>query len=196
MKIKFVSVSVVIALAAIIIIGTACSKNSTASVPATENTTTLTVNFSGNAPFAFFSFKNNAIVANSDSASAKWDFALRLTTFLVNSNASGPGSAGVIVKDSIFDNIFQAPASGYAYDTTTNKLAIKDGSWYNYDIATHAFIPKAGKVFIFRTADNKYAKMEILAAVYEAFAGPVPQKIDYKIRFVYQADGSGNLRKQ
>jgi hypothetical protein len=118
---------------------------------------------------------------------------LRLTTFLVNSNASGPGNAGVIMQDGIFDNIGSAPASGYAYDTTAGKLAIKDGSWYNYNITTHVFIPIPGKVFIFRTADNHYAKMEILEANYEPFVGPVPQKIDYKVRFVYQGNGTANF---
>ena len=136
---------------------------------------------------SFFSFKNGA-VNNADSASNKWDFGLRLTTFLVNSNASGPGSAGVIMQDGIFDNITSAPAGGYAYDTAAAKLAIKDGSWYNYNVTTHVFTPIPGKVFIFRTADNHYAKMEILEATYEPFVGPVPQKIDYKIRFAYQAN--------
>jgi hypothetical protein len=114
----------------------------------------------------------------------------------VNSNASGPGDAAVIMQDGIFDNITQAPETGYAFDTTSTRLAIKDGTWYDYNGATRSFVPKAGKVFIFRTADNKYAKMEILEATYDPFVGTVPDKINYKIRFVYQADGTRNLQKQ
>ena len=175
----------------------ACNKDDdNPAQPATESSTIVKVNFDRNAPFTFFSFKNNAVVANSDSASTKWAFALRLTTILVNSNASGPGSAGVILQDAIFDNITEAPATGYAYDTASNKLAIKDGTWFDYNGATRSFVPKAGKVFIFKTADNRFAKMEILEATYDNFVGIFPEKINYRIRFVYQGDGSRNLKKQ
>lgn len=181
-------------LLSVILILPACKKDDDP-VPATESTTNIKVNFPVTASYTFFSFKNNAVVANTDSSSAKWDFGIRLTTILVNSNASGPGNAGALVQDGVFNNILQAPSSGYAYDTTSSKLAIKDGSWYDYNQVTRSFSPKAGKVFLFRTADNKYAKMEILEATYDPFVGPTPQTINYKIRFVYQSDGSGNLTK-
>ncbi|MEJ7737752.1 MAG: HmuY family protein [Chitinophagaceae bacterium] len=164
-------------------------------VPPTENTTIISVHFPPTAPYTFFNFKSNTVIPNTDSASTKWDFGLRLTSFIVNSNASGPGNAAVILKDGIFDNVTEAPSQGYAYDTASNKLAVKDGSWYDYNPATRTFVPKAGKVFIFRTVDNKYAKMEILEATYENFVGLTPLKIKYKIRFSYQTDGSLNLRK-
>src|ERR1044072_1173481 len=82
---------------------TACKKDDApAPQPATESSTTIKVNFSPVTPYTLFSFKSNAIVANTDSNSVKWDFAVRLTNFLVNSNASGPGSAGVILQDGVF----------------------------------------------------------------------------------------------
>ncbi len=178
-----------------VLVSMSCKKDSdVVQQPAKENTTTIKVNFSAPA-YTLFSFKNNAVVANTDSVSANWDFALRLTTFKVNSNASGPGAAGVIMQDGIFDNITTAPSSGYAYDTATNKFAIKDGTWYDYNTTTHSFVPKAGKIFIFRTADNRYAKMEILTTTYDPFVGTTPEKINYTIRFVYQADGSTSLKK-
>lgn len=187
--------SLLLASVAMIVL-TACKKDDVV-VPqlATENTTVLKVNFSPLSPYTFFSFKNNAMVANADSSSIKWDFALRLTTFLINSNASGPGSAGVIMQSGVFDNVTVAPTTGYAYDTTTTKLAIKDGSWYDYNRTTNSFVPKAGRVFIFRTADNKYAKMEIVEANYDPFTGMTPSIINYKIRFTYQANGSTMLSK-
>lgn len=173
-----------------------CSKKDdtvTPSVPITK-TKDITVNFSSAAPFTFFSFKDTTVVSNADSSSAKWDFALRLTTFLVNGNSSGPGSGGVIVQDGVYDNIKTAPATGYAYDTTSSKRAIKDGSWYDYNPATRSFVPKAGKVFIFRNADGvHYSKMELLSTNYVPFTGMFPQQIIYKMRFTYQPDGSKNF---
>ncbi len=173
-----------------------CTKDKTTqpSVPVTK-TKDITVNFANTTSFTLFSFKDTAVVVNTDSTTSKWDFALRLTTFLVNSNSGGPGNAGVIMQDGVFDNIKTAPATGYAYDTTASQRAIKDGSWYDYNPTTRGFVPKAGKVFIFRTADGlHYAKMELLSANYAPFAGPVPQQIIYKMRFTYQPDGSKNFQ--
>jgi hypothetical protein len=187
MKHKIIYGSVCLAL-----IFAACSKNKTDVVilPTTVKTKNITVNFSSSSTFTFFSFRDTTVIANSDSASTKWDFALRLTTFLVNSNASGPGNAGVILQNGMYDNIIEAPVSGYAYDTTSSQKAIKDGSWYDYNPTTHSFVPKAGKVFIFRTADGHYAKMELLSVSYEPFAGPVPQRLIYNFRYTYQPNSS------
>jgi len=170
---------------------TACTKDSTMPLVSITTTQTLSVNFSTASKYAFFSFKDSAVVANTDSVTGKWDFGLRLTTFLVNSNASGPGNAGVIVQDGIFSSITSAPSTGYGYDSSTVKLAIKDGSWYDYNTTTHAFAPKAGKVFIFRTADGAhYAKMQLLGVDYAPFTGPVPVTLLYKFQYTYQTSGS------
>ena len=177
-------------VAGLIVSMTACKKSSTTPIPTFEKTDSLKVSFSSSNPYTFFSFKNDAVVANSDSASTKWDFGLRFTTFIVNSYASGPGNAGVILQNSSYSTITSVPSSGYAYDTTSSQKAIKDGSWYNYNPTTHSFAPKAGQVFLFRTADNKYVKMELLAVDYEPFVGPVPVTLIYRFRYTYQPDGS------
>lgn len=184
------------AAVALVVFFTACSKSDTAPVvvPAYSSTQTLTVNFSTAKPYAFFGFKDSSLVVNTDSATAKWDFGLRFTNFLVNSNASGPGAAGVIMQDGVFANLTTAPTTGYAYDTTSTKLAIKDGSWYDYNVLTHAFVPKAGKVFFFRTADGAhYAKMQLLAVDYAPFTGPAPSQLLYKFQYVYQPSGAASF---
>jgi hypothetical protein len=184
--------SLIVTMALVIFIS-ACQKTDTAPtvVPAFSSTQTLTVNFSTAKSYAFFAFKDSSLVMNTDSATAKWDFGLRLTSFLVNSNASGPGNAGVIMQDGVFASLGTAPSSGYAYDTTSAKLAIKDGSWYDYNGLTHAFIPKAGKVFFFRTADGThYAKMQLLAVDYAPFTGPAPSQLLYKFQYRYQPNGT------
>lgn len=170
-----------------------CNKDKTVTQPTTVKTKNITVNFSPTSAFTFFSFRDTTVIANTDSASTKWDFGLRLTTFLVNSNASGPGNAGAILQDAVYDNVAAAPSTGYAYDTTASQRAIKDGSWYDYNPATHAFTPKAGKTFIFRTADGHYAKMELLSVSYEPFTGPVPQRLIYTFRYTYQPNNSNSF---
>ncbi|MGG9961648.1 HmuY family protein [Ferruginibacter sp. SUN106] len=168
-----------------------CKKDTaTPQVTIIEKTDSVKVNFSSATAYTFFSFKNDAIVANSDSATTKWDFGLRFTTFILNSHTYGPGNAGAILQTGIYSNVTAAPDAGYAYDTTASQKAIKDGSWYDYNPTTHAFSPKAGQTFIFRTADNYYVKMELLAVDYEAFTGPVPQRLIYRFRYTYQSNNS------
>ena len=169
---------------------TSCKKDSDPQITTVEKTDSLTVNFSPAAPYTFFSFKNGAMVANSDSATTNWDFGLRLTTFILNSHAYGPGNAGAILQNSIYANVTTAPGAGYAYDTTTSQKAIVDGSWYDYNPATHSFAPKAGQTFIIRTADNHYVKMELLSVDYEPFVGPTPVRLIYHFRYTYQSSGS------
>jgi hypothetical protein len=179
--------------ASAIILTTACSKDDDIIVNAPTITTkidSINVNFSNTAAFVFFSLKNGSVIANTDSATTKWDFAMRRTTFLVNSASSGPGNAGAILQDALYNAVTAAPATGYAVDTSASARAIKDGSWYNYNPTTRIFTPKAGKTFIFRTAEGKFAKMELLATDYLPFVGQFPDKIKYKFTYTYQDNGS------
>lgn len=168
-----------------------CKKDTTPVATTISGTKTISVNFSSASNYTLFRFSDSSVVANTDSATNKWDFGLRLTTFIVNSNAGGPGAGGAILANATFDATAIAPTTGYAYDTTTTQRAIKDGSWYAYNPTTHAFTPQAGKVFIFKTADGAhYAKMELLAVDYAPFVGMTPTSLLYKFRYSYQANGT------
>jgi len=180
----------VIALVACSSLITSCKKDETPQITIITKTDSLSVNFSSSKPFVFFNFKNGVVVANADSASTKWDFGLRFTTFILNSNAYGPGNAGAILQNTLYSAVTEAPTTGYAYDTSSAQKAIKDGSWYNYNPTTRSFSPKAGQTFFFRTADNFYVKMELLAVDYAAFVGMQPDKLMYRFRYTYQANGS------
>jgi hypothetical protein len=193
----------VLAFAALVTGFVSCGKKDTPTptpTPAITQTDSVQAVFNPAGAYTYFSFKNNAVVAGTDSNSTKWDFAFRFVNIIVNSHASGPGTAGVITQTGIFNNFTMAPETGYAYDTTSTKLAInaKDrdpNAWYLYDVTVHALSPKAGQFFVFRTSDNHYVKMEILSVTTDVpFTNPVPPTyIWYKFRFTYQADGSRNF---
>lgn len=143
--------------------------------------------------FTFFSFKNG-IVANADSATTKWDLAFRGTTILTNGGSSGSGVGGAIVKDALFTDIKEAPTTGYAQDTKA-LLAVPTGSgkgWYNYSSTTNQITPIAGKIIVVKTADGKYAKMEILSYYKGSPVAPDANSVAryYSFRYTYQADGS------
>lgn len=185
----------IIALAAIIGF-TSCEKDETPT-PSVVNTKDFLVNGSASSGnYNFFKFETAGEIPASDSNSTKWDFAMRFETFIVNSNASGPGNAGVQILSQPFDNVTDAPSTGYRYDTAAAQKAIKGSDWYTYNPTTRTFSPIAGKTFIFRTATGKYAKMEVLAADPADDLGNIvvpptrPTKIKYKIRVAYQPSGS------
>ncbi len=148
--------------------------------------------------FTLFNFASGIVVPNTDSASTKWDIGFKGTSIIFNSGISGPGNAGVIIKDGILDDIAMAPTSGYLSDNTSS-LAIPAGSgkgWYTYDGQAMVIRPTAGKIFIIRTADNKYAKMEIINYYKDAPANPtfmIPARY-YTFRYFYQGDGSVVLK--
>jgi hypothetical protein len=185
--------------AAILFLAVSCKKDEKPT-PATVATIDFLVNGSASqGNYDFFSFSNGARAAAKDSNSTAWDFAMRFETFIVNSNASGPGNAGVQILNTPFDNVTVAPESGYKYDTTTAQKAIKGSDWYIYNATTRTFAPIAGRTFVFRTATNNYAKLEVLSADPADDAGNLvvpptrPTKIKYKIRFAYQPANTRNF---
>jgi hypothetical protein len=152
--------------------------------------------------FTLFSFKTGAIVANADSATSNWDLGFNGTTIIVNSGTSGPGSAGAQVVTGIFDELDEAPESGYGTDDKTTvpaTYAIPRGSgngWYNYNPSTFVISPIAGRVIVVKTSEGKYAKMEILSYYKDSPASPSSTDIDrhYTFRYVYQS-GTGTSFK-
>ncbi len=113
-----------------------------------------------------FSFESGGIVTGDD-----WDIAFRGTTIIVNGGSATAsdqpernGNAAAYIASGIFDDINTVDTALFVQDDSDNGLAITTGSgngWYNYNSTNHTITPIAGKVLIFRTSDNLYAKVEI-----------------------------------
>jgi hypothetical protein len=150
--------------------------------------------------FTLFSFKTGAIVPNADSTSTNLDIGFRSTTIIVNSGTSGPGTTTAQILSGTLVSLSEAPSDGYKSDnkagaTPVERNAIPTGSgsgWYTYTGATNLVAPIAGKVIVVKTADNRYAKLEILSYYKGAPASPSPEPagVDkdryYTFRYVYQ----------
>lgn len=147
--------------------------------------------------FTLFRLRDSTIVANADSASTNWDLGFRGTTIIVNGGTSGPGQGAALIQDGIFDELKTAPTTGYAQDATPN-YAIPAGSgrgWYVYNPQANLITPLAGKVFFLKTAEGRYAKLEILSYYRGAPAQPTATSPGryYTFRYIYQPDGSPKL---
>ncbi len=185
----------------VLVVLNSCQKDDPVILPAVVQTKTFLVSASRTGPYNLWGFNTNAPVANTDSVSSNWDFGMRLTNIIVNSNASGPGNAGVQILNTPFNDVTIAPETGYAYDTTSTKLAVNPspGNWYIYQ--NRSFAPIAGKTFVFRTATSKYAKLEFLTGEpVDDNGNPVPvtstappTKIKYTFRYAYQPSGLRNF---
>lgn len=159
----------------------------------------------GAGKFTFFNLETGTIVANSDSATTKWDLGFRGTTIITNSGNSGPGAGGAFVQVGLFTDITSVHNdSTIRVDNAPSAYAIPVGSnkgWYVYDAPNNLVTPIPGRVLIIRTATGKFAKIEI-NNYYKGGVTPAASASDdvkihqqryYTFRYVYQSNGSRNF---
>ncbi len=150
--------------------------------------------------FTLFSLASGQTVANADSATNKWDIGFRGTNIIINGGAIRTGKGAAQIINGIFDELATAPDANYKTDESATALAIAGGSgngWYNYDGPSNLITPLAGKIIVLRTADEKFAKLEILSYYENAPVAPngMTDKSRYfTFRYSYQADGSKKLK--
>ncbi len=155
----------------------------------------------GAGKYTFFSLGTNSKIASTDSATSNWDLAFAGNTIRINNGTSGPGNGGAFVYVGTFDGLTTIPAdSTFRIDNAPN-YAITKGSgkgWYNYDGPTNLLTAIPGRVLVIRTANGKYAKVEILN-YYKGNTTPLSTASDnvkiydsryYSFRYTYQADGT------
>jgi hypothetical protein len=152
-------------------------------------------------PFTKFSFSENAIVTD-----ANWDIAFRGTTIIVNGGtligiADEPartGTGAVSIVSGTLNAITTIPvATTFAQDAALT-YAIPTGSgngWYSYNQTTNIISPIAGKIFIVKTHDGKYAKFEILSYYKDAPVTPDATSVGryFTFKFVYQGSNSASF---
>ncbi|MWB94577.1 hypothetical protein GON26_09395 [Flavobacterium sp. GA093] len=148
--------------------------------------------------FTKFSFSENKVVTTD-----KWDVAFRGTTIIVNGGAKvgindepeRTGSGAISIVSNTFASVTTFPAATTFAQDGAAVYAIPTGSgngWYTYDSTTHIISPIAGKVFVVKTHDGKYAKFEILSYYKDAPAVPTGTSLSpfYTFNFAYQANST------
>lgn len=157
----------------------------------------------------YFSFATNAKVDSTQKLTSQWDiaFAKEYNSYVSINNATndasfgfgGTGKGGMIAANKAYDQVTQAPS-----DDDFNKSAItaagwdsgNGNGWYFYDLKTHFAIPVKNRTYVLRTADGKYAKLEMVSmykgapAVVTDLNWPAPY---FTFRYYVQQDGSRNL---
>lgn len=156
----------------------------------------------GAGKYTFYSLEKNSIIANTDSATTKWDLAFNGTKILTNSGTSGTGLGGAFVQVGLFDNLKTISAdSVFKTDNAPSSYAVTFGSgkgWYTYDPIKNLITPLAGRVLVIRTASGKYAKVEIISyykgGVTLDATAPDAEKLSkqryYTFRYIFQPNGT------
>jgi hypothetical protein len=153
--------------------------------------------------YTYFSLRENKIVAGADTLTNKWDIAFKQFYIKVNggTSATGGGNAAVFLANNTlegFSGITQADTSFKQDAAPSFAMNPAPGFWYSYNTATFLALPIPGKIFVIRTADNKYAKLEITslykdAILPDASASPVVKaklQFFYHFRYVLQPNGT------
>lgn len=151
--------------------------------------------------FTFFSLRDSAIVPSSDSATTRWDIAFRATTIIVNGGPIRFGQGGAqVLTGTDFNTLETLPETGWQVDSSATNLAIPVGSgraWYNYNQATNVISPIPGVALGIRTADGRFAKLQILSYYLNAPANPngfTDRARVYTFRYVFQPNGSRRVK--
>lgn len=150
--------------------------------------------------FTKFSFSENKVVTTDN-----WDIAFRGTAIIVNGGAkynaadagepARTGQGAVSTVSGTFANVTAFPVPTSFKADATSVYAIPTGSgngWYSYNSTTHIISAIAGKVFVVKTHDGKYAKFEILSYYKGAPATPDATSLSpyYTFNFAYQANST------
>lgn len=204
MKKKIFLLSNLVLLISSLFTASSCNKNDDPQVEGANATVEVkTVNSLEANEKVYFNLSTGVYIPAADITATNWDISFyakdRAIALAVNSGAEGSGTAGAQLVSIGFDDCKEAPENGYL----PGNEAIGDYlKWSNYTGATtdpkHAILPKPGLTFVIRTADGKYAKIQMLSLYKGNPDTGTPEFADLTTRpafgyfsFRYAAQGNG-----
>tara|TARA_B100001057_G_scaffold155378_1_gene155597 strand:- start:701 stop:1330 length:630 start_codon:yes stop_codon:yes gene_type:complete len=142
--------------------------------------------------FVKFDFSSGSITTDDK----EWDIAFRGTTIALNGGSdtgtvgepSRNGNSAAYIVEDLFSNVTTVDESSFTQDGA-NGFSIPTGSgngWYNYNFMNNQISPIAGKIIVIRTADNFYAKIEILNYYKDLDPSNPANGRHYTFNYVYQ----------
>ncbi|MDN5288813.1 MAG: HmuY protein [Mucilaginibacter sp.] len=157
----------------------------------------------------YFSFTTNAKVDSSQKKTSLWDisFSREYNSYVTINNGTneaslgfgGTGKGSMVVVNKAYDQVTEAPSDDVFTATAITTAGWDSGSgngWYFYDLKTHLAIPVKNRTYVLRTADGKYAKLEMISmykgapSVVTDLNWPAPY---FTFRYYVQQDGGRNL---
>jgi hypothetical protein len=159
-------------------------------------------------PF-YFSLSANEKVDSTQQKTANWDiaFAKEYNSYISINNGTnessfgsgGPGKGALLAVNQSYDKLTTAPSDEEFTKNGITSAGWDSGNgngWYFYDLKTHIAIPVKNRTYVLRTADGKFAKLELVSMykgapkVVTDLTWPAPY---FTFRYYVQQDGSRNL---
>lgn len=154
----------------------------TAEVGTEQDARTMTVDASDSEVWRFFDFSRGSVVEAP--GEEEWDIAFRRFQIIANGGRGMEGQAGATsLEDMTFESVSSVPETGYVMAERNDSVNAVLEDWYNYSFTSHLLEPKP-IVYAIRTADGRYAKLEILGYY---CVGVLPGCTTF--RYVYQGGG-------
>ncbi len=137
----------------------------------------------------YFSFRRGAVIE--EGGATGWDLAFRRYQVIANGGKAFVGRGGIRdLGPSRLDEVREVPETGYAgNEGSEDPRNPAIAGWYRYGFFSHVLSPKP-HVWAVRTADGRYAKLEILSYY---CSGARPGCLTF--RYVYQGDGSTTVAR-
>jgi len=154
----------------------------TAEVGTEQDARTVTVDASDSEVWRFFDFSRGSVVEAP--GEEEWDIAFRRFQIIANGGRGMEGQAGATsLEDMTFESVSSVPETGYVVAERRDSVNAVLEDWYDYSFTSHVLSPKP-IVYAIRTADGRYAKLEILGYY---CVGVLPGCTTF--RYVYQGGG-------
>lgn len=176
--------------------------------PVAQTVKTQAIDARDYSKWVYFSFEKGAVVSIGDGQfqqSIDWDIAFHRNDVRINSGLSGPGNGGAqTAAVHELAQVTEAPQGGYVEDALKSIMvkfqlpvplfedqpASAEIDWLSVDTSNPP--PKYtlhDKVFLVKTAQGKYAKLK-----FKSYLSDLNETMVIKFDYVYQADGSRNLK--
>lgn len=146
-----------------------------------------TVDATSTDAWQFFDFSRGSVVE--DPGARDWDLAFRRFHIIANGGPGFSGDGGIIrLEDADFDAVSELPDAPYV-ETRVRRDSVNAAieRWYAYGWTSHLLTPHPA-VYAVRTADGRYAKVQLLA-----YYCPGAQPGCLTFRYIYQGAGGRTL---
>jgi hypothetical protein len=146
----------------------------------------VTVEASSPAAWRYFDFSRGAVVERP--GPTEWDIAFRRFHMMVNGGPDFSGHGGAIDLGTIaFDSVSTVPRGRYLVAEPGDSVSPALARWYDYSFTSHVLEPKT-RVYALRTADGRFAKLEIIGYYCVGAQPGCPT-----FRYVYQGGGGTDV---
>ncbi len=146
-----------------------------------------TVDATSEEAWTYFDFSRASVVR--DPAPSDWDLAFQRFRVIANGGPGFDGEGGILdLGARAFDSVVEVPEAGYAgTEVRGDSVNPAIERWYEYGWSTHLLEPKR-HVYAVRTADGRFAKLEILGYYCPGSRGGC-----LRFRYVYQGAGGTDV---